>query len=80
MFTLARVSADWTHVNAGCACGFLLGANLVPKVACSYVKNTVCGCLPGYFCSYSVADDCELCQRYTVCSPGTMVKEGGKPA
>nr|XP_009932757.1 PREDICTED: tumor necrosis factor receptor superfamily member 14 [Opisthocomus hoazin] len=53
------------------------GANLVPKVACSYVKNTVCGCLPGYFCSYSVADDCELCQRYTVCSPGTMVKEGG---
>ncbi|XP_009990506.1 PREDICTED: tumor necrosis factor receptor superfamily member 14, partial [Tauraco erythrolophus] len=53
------------------------GANLVPEVACTYTKNTVCGCLPGYFCSYFGTEDCELCQRYTVCSPGTMVKERG---
>ncbi|XP_075577705.1 tumor necrosis factor receptor superfamily member 14 [Pelecanus crispus] len=53
------------------------GANLVPEITCSYTKNTVCGCLPGYFCSYVGTEDCELCQRYTVCSPGTMVKERG---
>ncbi|XP_074970043.1 tumor necrosis factor receptor superfamily member 14 isoform X2 [Phalacrocorax aristotelis] len=53
------------------------GANLVPEVACTYTKNTVCGCLPGYFCRYFGAEDCELCQRYTVCFPGTMVKERG---
>ncbi|NXF30368.1 TNR14 factor, partial [Nyctibius bracteatus] len=53
------------------------GANLMPEVACTYTKNTVCGCLPGYFCSYFGAEDCELCQRYTVCFPGSMVKERG---
>ncbi|XP_035759482.1 tumor necrosis factor receptor superfamily member 14 [Egretta garzetta] len=53
------------------------GANLVPEVACTYTKNTVCGCLPGYFCSHLGAEDCELCQPYTVCFPGTMVKERG---
>ncbi|NXT96710.1 TNR14 factor, partial [Anhinga rufa] len=53
------------------------GANLVPEVACTYTKNTVCGCLPGYFCRYFGTEDCELCQRYTVCFPGTMVKEMG---
>ncbi|XP_074749242.1 tumor necrosis factor receptor superfamily member 14 isoform X2 [Strix uralensis] len=53
------------------------GANLVPEVACTYMKNTVCGCPPGYFCSYLGREDCELCQRYTVCFPGTMVKERG---
>ncbi|KAK0673772.1 TNR5 factor, partial [Pygoscelis papua] len=53
------------------------GANLVPETACTYTRNTVCGCLPGYFCSYFGTEDCELCQRYTVCFPGTMVKERG---
>ncbi|XP_042650681.1 tumor necrosis factor receptor superfamily member 14 isoform X2 [Tyto alba] len=53
------------------------GANLVPEVACTYTKNTVCGCMPGYFCTYFGTKDCELCQRYTVCFPGTMVKEKG---
>lgn len=51
----------------------------MPEVACTYTKNTVCGCLPGYFCSYLGTEDCELCQRYTVCFPGSMVKERGKP-
>ncbi|NXK05765.1 TNR14 factor, partial [Herpetotheres cachinnans] len=53
------------------------GANLVPEVACTYTKNTVCGCPPEYFCSYFGNEDCELCQRYTVCFPGSMVKERG---
>ncbi|KAM6402532.1 tumor necrosis factor receptor superfamily member 14 isoform 1-T2 [Rhynochetos jubatus] len=53
------------------------GANLVPEVECTYTKNTVCGCLPGYFCSHFGTEDCELCQRYTVCVPGTRVKERG---
>ncbi|XP_026718591.1 tumor necrosis factor receptor superfamily member 14, partial [Athene cunicularia] len=53
------------------------GANLVPEVACTYTKNTVCGCPPEYFCSYFGPEDCELCQPYTICFPGTMVKERG---
>ncbi|NWU61174.1 TNR14 factor, partial [Pterocles burchelli] len=53
------------------------GANLVPEAPCTYTKNTVCGCLPGYFCSYFGTEDCELCQRYTICFPGSMVKERG---
>ncbi|XP_054078416.1 tumor necrosis factor receptor superfamily member 14 [Rissa tridactyla] len=53
------------------------GANLVPEVACTYTKNTVCGCPPGYFCSYFGTEDCELCQHYTVCFPDSMVKVKG---
>ncbi|NXW65014.1 TNR14 factor, partial [Eurystomus gularis] len=53
------------------------GANLVAEAACTYTKNTVCGCLPGFFCSSSGAEDCELCQRYTVCFPDGMIKEKG---
>ncbi|NXD10911.1 TNR14 factor, partial [Nothocercus nigrocapillus] len=56
------------------------GANLVPEVACTSTKNTVCGCPPGYFCSLSGTEGCEFCQRYTVCSPGTVVKEEGTKA
>ncbi|XP_074883255.1 tumor necrosis factor receptor superfamily member 14 isoform X6 [Buteo buteo] len=64
-------------VGAECCPMCAAGANLVPEVACTYTKNTVCGCLPGYFCSYLGTEDCELCQRYTVCFPGSMVKERG---
>ncbi|XP_068771648.1 tumor necrosis factor receptor superfamily member 14 isoform X6 [Struthio camelus] len=53
------------------------GANLVPEVVCTSTKNTVCGCPLGYFCSYLGTEDCEFCQRYTVCFPGTVVKERG---
>ncbi|XP_062449364.1 tumor necrosis factor receptor superfamily member 14 isoform X2 [Rhea pennata] len=53
------------------------GANLMPETVCTSTKNTVCGCPPGYFCSYLGTEDCEFCQRYTVCFPGTMVKERG---
>ncbi|XP_025941389.1 tumor necrosis factor receptor superfamily member 14 isoform X3 [Apteryx rowi] len=53
------------------------GANLVPEVVCTSTKNTVCGCPPGYFCRYLGTEGCELCRRYTVCFPGTMVKERG---
>ncbi|NWH63491.1 TNR14 factor, partial [Geococcyx californianus] len=52
-------------------------ANLVPEVACTYTKNTVCGCPPGYFCSHLGTEDCELCQRYTTCFPGGVIKERG---
>ncbi|XP_032565044.1 tumor necrosis factor receptor superfamily member 14 isoform X1 [Chiroxiphia lanceolata] len=53
------------------------GANLVTAAACTYTKNTVCGCRPEHFCSSSGPEGCELCQPYTVCVPGTMVKEWG---
>ncbi|NXT45869.1 TNR14 factor, partial [Pluvianellus socialis] len=53
------------------------GANLVPEVACTYTKNTVCGCQPGYFCISFGTEDCELCQRYTDCFPDSRVKERG---
>ncbi|XP_051642134.1 tumor necrosis factor receptor superfamily member 14-like isoform X2 [Manacus candei] len=54
-----------------------VGANLVTAAACTYTKNTVCGCRPGHFCSSPGPEGCELCQPYTVCVPGTMVKEWG---
>ncbi|NXM75784.1 TNR14 factor, partial [Serilophus lunatus] len=53
------------------------GANLVTEVACTYTRNTVCGCQPEHFCSSLGLEGCELCQPYTVCGPGTMVKERG---
>ncbi|XP_027751039.1 LOW QUALITY PROTEIN: tumor necrosis factor receptor superfamily member 14 [Empidonax traillii] len=56
------------------------GADLVTAAACTYTKNTVCGCRPGHFCSSPGPEGCELCQPYTVCVPGTVVKEWGKPA
>ncbi|NWU05946.1 TNR14 factor, partial [Cephalopterus ornatus] len=56
-----------------------IGANLVTAAACTYTKNTVCGCRPGHFCSSPGPEGCELCQPYTVCVPGTMVKEWGTP-
>lgn len=69
----------WLYrVNTACNC--LLGANLVAEGACTYTKNTVCGCPLDYFCSYFGPEDCEFCQRYTVCFPDSRVKERGKPA
>ncbi|NXS58964.1 TNR14 factor, partial [Brachypteracias leptosomus] len=53
------------------------GANLVVEAACTYTRNTVCGCPPGYFCSSAGAEDCELCQRYTACVPDSSIKERG---
>ncbi|NXX92224.1 TNR14 factor, partial [Centropus bengalensis] len=53
------------------------GANLVIEQACTYTKNTVCGCQPGYFCSHFGTEDCELCQRHTTCFPGGLVRERG---
>ncbi|XP_017686793.1 PREDICTED: tumor necrosis factor receptor superfamily member 14 isoform X2 [Lepidothrix coronata] len=53
------------------------GANLVTAAACTYTKNTVCGCRPGHFCSSPGPEGCAVCQPYTVCVPGTMVKEWG---
>ncbi|KAJ7421464.1 transcription factor HES-5-like protein [Willisornis vidua] len=50
-------------------------ANLVTAVACTDTKNTVCDCQPGHFCRSPEPEGCELCQPYTVCVPGTMVKE-----
>ncbi|XP_039246817.1 tumor necrosis factor receptor superfamily member 14-like isoform X1 [Pipra filicauda] len=54
-----------------------VGANLVTAAACTYTKNTVCGCRPGHFCSSPGPEVCAVCQPYTVCVPGTMVKEWG---
>nr|XP_021137627.1 tumor necrosis factor receptor superfamily member 14 isoform X2 [Columba livia] len=53
------------------------GANLVPEVACTHTRNTGCGCPAGFFCSSVGTQDCELCQRYTICFPGSMLKEKG---
>ncbi|NWR85236.1 TNR14 factor, partial [Furnarius figulus] len=53
------------------------GANLMTAVACTSTKNTLCVCQPGHFCSSLEPEGCELCQPYTVCVPGMMVKEWG---
>ncbi|NXF10046.1 TNR14 factor, partial [Smithornis capensis] len=53
------------------------GANLMTEAACTYTENTVCGCQPEHFCTSLGPEGCELCQPYTVCGPGTVVKEWG---
>ncbi|NWI60161.1 TNR14 factor, partial [Calyptomena viridis] len=55
------------------------GANLMTAAACTYTKNTVCGCQPEHFCTSLGPEGCELCQPYTVCGPGTVLKQRGKP-
>ncbi|NXA02974.1 TNR14 factor, partial [Sapayoa aenigma] len=53
------------------------GANLMTEAACTYTSNTECGCRPEHFCSSLGPEGCELCQPYTVCVPGTVVKQWG---
>ncbi|XP_064534456.1 uncharacterized protein LOC135425775 isoform X3 [Pseudopipra pipra] len=54
-----------------------VGANPVTAAACTYTKSAACGCRPGHFCSSPGPEVCAVCQPYTVCVPGTMVKEWG---
>ncbi|XP_019367213.1 PREDICTED: tumor necrosis factor receptor superfamily member 14 isoform X2 [Gavialis gangeticus] len=43
---------------------------LIIKEKCTYTRNTVCGCRVGYFCRVFHDEDCEMCQKQTICPPG----------
>ncbi|XP_075762787.1 tumor necrosis factor receptor superfamily member 14-like isoform X3 [Pelodiscus sinensis] len=58
------------------------GARLPTNEKCTYTKETLCGCAPGHFCSYTTdwntTDwNCEMCTRSTVCPPGSRLKVPG---
>nr|XP_033777447.1 tumor necrosis factor receptor superfamily member 14 isoform X2 [Geotrypetes seraphini] len=53
------------------------GMGLSEKQSCTYFKNTVCGCQSGFFCAELKRDDCDLCQRQSVCEPGYYLKKPG---
>ncbi|XP_067329036.1 tumor necrosis factor receptor superfamily member 14 isoform X2 [Anolis sagrei] len=54
------------------------GAHLKVKEECTYTKNTVCTCVPGYFCSHPMNEKpCEICTQHTVSPPGYMVIQEG---
>ncbi|XP_066493319.1 tumor necrosis factor receptor superfamily member 14 [Tiliqua scincoides] len=53
------------------------GSHLRIKEPCTYTKNTVCSCSPGYFCILSSDGGCELCQKHTVSRPGYKVTQPG---
>ncbi|XP_008121565.2 tumor necrosis factor receptor superfamily member 14 [Anolis carolinensis] len=54
------------------------GAHLKVKEECTYTKNTVCACVPGYFCSHRRNErTCEICAKHTVSPPGYKVIQAG---
>ncbi|XP_059572837.1 tumor necrosis factor receptor superfamily member 14 isoform X1 [Alligator mississippiensis] len=50
---------------------------LIIKEKCVYTRNTVCGCREGYFCRDFHDEDCEMCQKRTICPPGFRVSSPG---
>ncbi|XP_053136971.1 tumor necrosis factor receptor superfamily member 14 [Hemicordylus capensis] len=53
------------------------GVMLRIKQPCTYVKDTVCACVPGSFCIHLIDENCEHCQKHTISPPGFMVTEYG---
>uniref|UniRef100_A0A8D0HID3 TNFR-Cys domain-containing protein n=1 Tax=Sphenodon punctatus TaxID=8508 RepID=A0A8D0HID3_SPHPU len=51
------------------------GFRLIIKQPCTDRKNTVCGCVQGYFCIGG--SDCDNCWKHTVSPPGFMVLQPG---
>ncbi|XP_019396811.1 PREDICTED: tumor necrosis factor receptor superfamily member 14 [Crocodylus porosus] len=50
---------------------------LIIKEKCTYTRNTVCGCRVGYFCHVFHDEDCEMCEKQTICPPGSWVSIPG---
>ncbi|XP_078498602.1 tumor necrosis factor receptor superfamily member 14 isoform X2 [Lissotriton helveticus] len=53
------------------------GSGLRVKSDCTYTRNTVCSCMDGYYCLNPATEDCDLCERHTVCGAGQKVKVPG---
>lgn len=47
------------------------------KSGCSYTKNTVCSCMTGYYCRDPATEDCDVCERHSLCVAGEKVKAPG---
>ncbi|XP_030109372.1 tumor necrosis factor receptor superfamily member 14 isoform X5 [Mus musculus] len=44
---------------------------------CSSWKDTVCRCIPGYFCENQDGSHCSTCLQHTTCPPGQRVEKRG---
>nr|XP_034976110.1 tumor necrosis factor receptor superfamily member 14 isoform X2 [Zootoca vivipara] len=53
------------------------GAHLRVKEECTYTKNTVCSCKPGYYCTQFINHECEQCSKHTISPPGFKVTQPG---
>ncbi|XP_069096018.1 tumor necrosis factor receptor superfamily member 14 isoform X7 [Pleurodeles waltl] len=53
------------------------GSGLLVKSSCTYTRNTVCSCMGGYYCLNPATEECDLCERHTVCVAGEKVKVPG---
>ncbi|KAH0514818.1 Tumor necrosis factor receptor superfamily member 14 [Microtus ochrogaster] len=53
---------------------------LVTWRECSSREDTVCRCIPGYFCETQEGDHCSTCSPHTNCSLGQRVLERGPAA
>lgn len=53
---------------------------LVTWRECSSREDTVCRCIPGYFCETQEGDHCTTCLPLTNCSLGQRVLERGELA
>ncbi|XP_030601483.1 tumor necrosis factor receptor superfamily member 14-like isoform X1 [Archocentrus centrarchus] len=53
------------------------GSGLKVKRSCTGTSDTVCEPLQGFYCIYSVGDDCETAQRHSSCGPGQYISKHG---
>uniref|UniRef100_A0A3Q0S2I5 TNFR-Cys domain-containing protein n=1 Tax=Amphilophus citrinellus TaxID=61819 RepID=A0A3Q0S2I5_AMPCI len=53
------------------------GSGLKVKRSCTGTSDTVCEPLQGFYCIYSVGDDCETAQRHSSCGPGQYISNHG---
>ncbi|XP_031235577.1 tumor necrosis factor receptor superfamily member 14 isoform X4 [Mastomys coucha] len=44
---------------------------------CSRRKDTMCRCIPGYFCEIQDGDHCSTCLLHSTCPPGQRVQKRG---
>uniref|UniRef100_A0A3Q0S2B1 TNFR-Cys domain-containing protein n=1 Tax=Amphilophus citrinellus TaxID=61819 RepID=A0A3Q0S2B1_AMPCI len=58
-----------------CAAGTSL---FKPWKLCTGTSDTVCEPLQGFYCIYSVGDDCETAQRHSSCEPGQYISRNGR--
>uniref|UniRef100_A0A3Q0RWE7 TNFR-Cys domain-containing protein n=1 Tax=Amphilophus citrinellus TaxID=61819 RepID=A0A3Q0RWE7_AMPCI len=53
------------------------GSGLKFNRSCTVTSDTVCELLQGFYCIYSVGDDCKEAQRHSSCGPGQYISQNG---
>lgn len=74
------VHGDSWRMGALIALSLMADMGLVTWRECSSREDTVCRCIPGYFCETQEGDHCTTCLPLTNCSLGQRVLERGELA